>query len=157
MKLKSLWRIMSLTWSSLVVKLHFWYNMNRLKPSCWGELPLILDAKDNFELWRRLNFPSPVFQTVSGRQKYVAADLGKKEKFCAEKECLGKKRLFDEPWLQSICYSLLSSPLLWAKVPTMGDFGPDKRLWFVNCTNSSFCICICICIYVAANLENQLV
>ena len=52
-----------------------------IKPNSWRQFPPILDPKDYFELGGRLNLPSPVFQTMGGRQKYVAADLRRKEKF----------------------------------------------------------------------------
>ena len=80
-KLKSLWRTTSVTWSSLVVRMHLYVLFlcfeNKSTPSSWGQLAPILYAKDYFELRRRLNLPSPIFQTVGGRQKDVAANLRK--------------------------------------------------------------------------------
>ena len=80
-KLKSLWRTTSVTWSSLVVRMHLYVLFlcfeNKSTPSSWGQLAPVLDAKDYFELRRRLNLPSPIFQTVGGRQKDVAANLRK--------------------------------------------------------------------------------
>ena len=61
---------------------------NKLKPSSWGELPPILDAKDYFELGGSLNLPSPVFQTVGCRQKYVAANLRRREQFRGKREMI---------------------------------------------------------------------
>ena len=68
--------VLKVSYCKLVANEKIWNE----EPCSWCQLPLVLNPKEDFELWRQKNFIEIIEKTVGCREEDVAANLGRKEK-----------------------------------------------------------------------------